>query len=199
MLVLAVVFAAVALFVVLHGAQNRSAGAQGVPEIPVNPDIGTPTPGGFTSDNVEYVGLLQFPDGEGGAPIPGQPQEILTSTGANIQGDYLYLTSWKSISIYDISDPLNPKLSAYQPIGFMFENENVATDGEILLFSEELPGNALHVYDVSDKTKIEEIATVEGAGDHTTTCILDCEWAYGSDGSITDLRDPENPVLQDEN
>src|SRR3712207_7867144 len=42
---------------------------------------------------------------------------------------------------------------------------------------------------------IQKISTVEGAGDHTTTCILDCRWAYGSDGSITDLRDPANPKL----
>ena len=38
--------------------------------------------------------------------------ELLTATGANIRGDYLYLTSWKNISIYDISDPLNPQLTA---------------------------------------------------------------------------------------
>ena len=107
----------------------------------------------------------------------------------------MYLTGWKSISIYDISKPLEPKLTAYKPIGFMFENENVATNGKIMLFSESLPGDALHVYDVSDKTQIREISTVEGAGDHTTTCILGCKWAYGSDGSITDLRNPKNPKL----
>ncbi len=161
-------------------------------------DVGDLSYGGFSSENVEYEGFLPFEEG-GGEPIPGQPQELLTSTGANIQGDYLYLTSWKSISIYDISDPLKPKLTAFQPIGFMFENENVATNGEILLFSEELPNDILHVYDVSDKSEIREIAQVEGAGDHTTTCLEDCEWAYGSDGHITDLRDPENPKLMDEN
>ncbi len=158
-----------------------------------------PSTGGFSSKNVEYEGFIEFEAG-GGLPIATNPAvpanpEILTATGANIRGDYLYLTSWKNISIYDISDPLNPKLTAVEPIGFMFENENVATNGEILLFSESLPGDALHVYDVSDKTDIKEISTVEGAGDHTTTCVLGCEWAYGSDGSITDLRDPSNPKL----
>ena len=158
------------------------------------PVPGNFTTGGFTSDNVEYVGFLPFEEGSG-EPVPGQPQETISATGANIRGNYMYLTSWKAISIYDISEPLNPKLTAYQPIGFMFENENVATNGKIMLFSESLPGDALHVYDVSDKTQIREIATVPGAGDHTTTCIMDCKWAYGSDGSITDLRDPENPKL----
>ena len=166
-------------------------------------DPASPSTGGFSSKNVTYEGFIPFENG-GGLPseildpaVPLNP-EILTATGANIRGDYLYLTSWKNISIYDISKPLEPKLTDTLPIGFQFENENVATNGEILLFSESLPDDVLHVYDVSDKTNIEEIATVEGAGDHTTTCILECRWAYGSDGSITDLRDPENPKLMEQ-
>lgn len=197
-LVLAVTLAVVALFMGLKGAQTQeSTGGQ---DQPAAGDVGTSglTPGGFTSKNVEYAGSFDFPDGEGGAEVPGFP-ELSTSTGASIRGDYMYLTSWKSISIYDISDPLDPEQTAYLPVGFMFENEDVATNGQILLFSESLPGNALHVYDVSDKTKIEEIATVEGAGDHTTECILGCKWAYGSDGSIVDLRDPANPKLMQKN
>jgi hypothetical protein len=157
-----------------------------------------PSTGGFSSNNVEYEGFFHFADDEPlGQPVPGNP-EILSATGANIRGDYMYLTSWKNISIYDISKPLQPKLTAIKPIGFQFENENVATDGKILLFSEQLPGDKLHVYDVSDKTKIEEIATLDNAGDHTMTCILNCEWAYGSGGAIVDLRDPSNPKLMEQ-
>jgi len=165
-----------------------------------------PSPGGFTSKNVEYEGFLPFEEG-GGLPVedPAVPlnPELLTATGANIRGDYLYLTSWKNISIYDISKPLEPKLTAIEPVGFQFENENVATNGEILLFSESLPDDELHVYEIVEndagvKSDIREIATVEGAGDHTTTCIFDCHWAYGSDGSITDLRDPSNPKLMEQ-
>ena len=33
---------------------------------------------------------------------------------------------------------------------------------------------------------------------HTRTCILDRRWAYGSDGSITDQRNPKNPKLMDQ-
>lgn len=168
-----------------RGAMPRVAGSE-------------PTTGGFTSENVEYAGFLPFEKG-GGQPVPGQPQEVLTATGANIRGDYMYLTSWKNISIYDISDPLEPKLTAIKPIGFQFENENVATNGKILLFSEQLPGDKLHVYDISDKTQIREIATLENAGDHTMTCIFECRWAYGSDGSIVDLRNPSNPKLMKQN
>jgi hypothetical protein len=155
--------------------------------------------GGFTSDNVEYEGFFRSEKmGDLGQPVPANP-EILTATGANIREDYLYLTSWKNISIYDISKPLNPRLMDIEPLGFKFENENVATNGKILLFSESLPGDALHVYNVANKENIRKMATVEGAGDHTTTCILACRWAYGSGGSITDLRDPKNPKLKSQN
>ena len=151
--------------------------------------------GGFTSDNVEHEGFFRFKKMDDlGRPVPANP-EILTATGANIRGDYLYLTSWKNISIYDISKPLRPRLMDIEPLGFKFENENVATNGKILLFSESLPGDALHVYNVANKENIRKMATVEGAGDQTTTCILACRWAYGSDGGITDLRDPLNPKV----
>lgn len=179
-----------------RGAMPQAEGAE--------PKAADPSTGlGFTSKNVEYEGFIPFEKG-GGRPIATNPSsplnpEILTATGANIRGDYMYLTSWKNISIYDISKPLNPKLTAIEPVGFMFENENVATNGKILLFSEQLPDGELHVYDVSDKTDIKPIATLPEAGDHTMTCILGCTWAYGSDGSIVDLRDPSNPKLMDQN
>lgn len=145
-----------------------------------------PLPGqaaGFMSDNVEYVGFVPF--------------EVGTSTGISIQGKYLYLTSWKNISVYDISDPTAPQRLDTEPIGFWFENENVQVtpDGNTLFFAESLPGNALHVWDVEDKSNISEIATLEGAGDHTTSCILRCKYLYGSDGSIVDVRKPAEPKL----
>ncbi|HWL65561.1 MAG TPA: hypothetical protein VNP73_06260, partial [Actinomycetota bacterium] len=102
----------------------------------------------------------------------------------------------KNISSYDISDPTAPVLLAQLPVGFMFENEEVAIDpqGKFILFSESLPNDILHVYDVEDPTSITEVGGgVAGAGDHTTSCILECDYAYGSDGSITDLTDYKNP------
>ena len=143
-----------------------------------------PTPGGIASDNVEYVRFVPF--------------EVGTATGVTIKDKYMYLTSWKNITIYDISDPTNPQMVGTPfPLGFKFENENVniTPDGKYLLFSEELPQNFLHVYDVEDKSNIQEVASVAGVGDHTSTCILKCKWVYGSDGSITDLRDPTNPKV----
>jgi hypothetical protein len=151
------------------------------------PALAAPTQGGYASDNVEYVGFVPF--------------ENATSTGITIQGKYMYLTSWKNISTYDISDPTAPQLLDLEPLGFKFENEQVSVspDGSFLLFSEELPQNILHVYDVEDKTNITKIAEVPGAGDHTTTCINKCKWSYGSDGSITNLADPATPKLMEQN
>lgn len=145
---------------------------------------------GVTSDNVEHVAFIPF--------------EVGTATGAKVVGKYLYVTSWKSFSIYDISDPLAPVQLSQTPFGFKFENENVSTNGEIMLFSEQAPEDALHVWDVEDKTNPQEIAVLQGAGSHTATCILDCKYSYGtydlvgpqgatSGATLVDLRDPTNP------
>lgn len=141
-----------------------------------------PTAGGFASDNVEYVGYVPF--------------QVGTATGAKVVGKFLYVTSWREFSIYDVSDPTSPELLSTTPFGFKFENEDVATNGKIMLFSETIPQQILHVWDVEDKTNPVEIATLgDGAGDHTTDCLLDCRFAYGSEGSVTDLRDPAKPKL----
>ncbi|HEX2058187.1 MAG TPA: hypothetical protein VHI71_07440 [Actinomycetota bacterium] len=143
----------------------------------------TPTEGGVTVGPVEYVTFVPF-DGS-------------TSTGVTIHGKYMYLTSWKAISIYDISDPENPVQTDTLPVGFMFENEDVeiTPDANYLFFSETIPNENFHVYDVEDKTNIQLVTTLEGGGDHTFTCLLRCRWGYGSDGVIIDLADPTQPKL----
>ena len=148
-----------------------------------------PGPLGYSSDNIEQVGHVPF--------------EAASATGADFfnQGKdrYMIVTSWYSFSIYDINDPANPQIVGTPiPFGFKFENEDVATNGSIMLFSESLPQNILHVWDIEDVTNPVEVSTVPGAGQHTTDCIFDCRWAYGSNGAITDLRDPANPKLMKE-
>ena len=138
-----------------------------------------PSAGGVSSDNVEWVQHIPF--------------EVGTATGARVIGKYLYVTSWKTFSIYDVSDPLAPVRVSTTPFGFAFENEDVATNGDIMIFSEELPLARVHVWDVEDKTNPVEIATIDG-GEHTMSCILRCKWLYGSDGGIVDLRNPLKPV-----
>ncbi len=140
-----------------------------------------PTPGGFASDNVEWLKNVPF--------------DAVTATGARAIGKFLYVTSWRNFSIYDISDPMDPRLVSTVPFGFQFENEDVDTNGKIMLFSESVPRDLLHIWDVEDRSNPVEIAALPGAGDHTASCILDCKWVYGSDGSIVDLRDPADPKL----
>lgn len=140
-----------------------------------------PTPGGVTSDNVEWVQHIPF--------------EVGTATGARVIGKYLYVTSWKSFSIYDVSDPQQPQRLSTTPFGFKFENEDVATNGKIMLFSEQLPQDILHVWDVEDKTNPVQIAELPGGGGHTSSCLFRCKWSYSSTGVTVDLRNPTEPKL----
>ncbi|MFT5221986.1 MAG: hypothetical protein ACI867_000282, partial [Glaciecola sp.] len=133
-----------------------------------------PTPGGFTSDNVEWVTYIPF--------------DIGSATGMTIRGDMAFVTSWRAVSVYDITDRRNPQLLNTTPFGFRFENEDVAGNDEILIFSETLPQGTLHIYDITNPqlgVPLTEIATIEGAGDHTSECILNCEYVYGSEGTMT--------------
>jgi hypothetical protein len=168
------------LMVMLVGSMTPAGNAQ------------TPSAGGISTDNLEYVGLIPF---EGG-----------TTTGARVIGKYMYVTSWRNFSIYDVSNPEAPALvSTTQfaqdaPDGAVparFENEDVATNGEILIFSQELPDSQLFVYDIEDKSNPTLLSLTPELGQHTMSCILDCKWLYGSDGFIIDLRNPAEPKLQD--
>jgi hypothetical protein len=53
----------------------------------------------------------------------------------------------------------------------------------------------LIVMDVSDKAAPKPLSTLAGVEQHTISCVLDCTWAYGSEGDIIDLRDPKAPKL----
>ncbi|MDQ4026156.1 MAG: hypothetical protein M3217_11820 [Actinomycetota bacterium] len=142
------------------------------------PSTGAPATG-FASSNVEHVTTVPI---EAGAP-----------TGARLVGDYLYVAGAKSFSIYDASDPLAPALESITPVGFQFANEDVDTNGEVLIMSADTEIEKLFVWDVTDKKKPVKLAEVEGMRDHNFACVLDCTWAYGSRGTIVDLRDPAAP------
>lgn len=135
---------------------------------------------GLSSGNVEYIRTVPL---EAGLP-----------TGARRVGDYLYVAGSKSFSIYDLSDPENPVLQSLTPIGFQFANEDVDTNGSVLLLSGDSVGGNLYVWDVSEKQSPAKLAQLP-ARDHTFSCVLDCTWAYGAGGSIIDLRDPKDPQL----
>jgi hypothetical protein len=148
--------------------------------------FGVPTAGagpapGVTSANVEHIGTIPFDAG--------------LVTGARLVGSYLYVAGSKSFTIYDISEPAAPQLESITPIGFQFANEDVDTNGKVLLLSDDAGQKKLHVWDVRDKGAPMKLAELANMPDHTFSCVLDCKWAYGARGSIVDLRQPTRPKL----
>lgn len=142
-----------------------------------------PTAGGVTTGSVEYLKTVAF-DAGGAA-------------SARLVGDHLYVATYNHISIYDVTDPVDPKLLSATPVGVHpLSMEDVDTNGEILIFPREAT-RTLIVWDVSDPSNPTELAQLPNAGDHMLTCVLDCKWAYGSSPghSIVDLRDPRSPKL----
>lgn len=143
-----------------------------------------PSPGGFSSDNIEWVAHIPF-----SAP---------SGSGGRLVGRYFYAIDSTKLTIYDTKDPLKPT-----PVGFLenphepiFTREDIDTNGRILLMPNMAvaPG-PLHIVDVEDKTNPTIIASVPNSSEHTFSCILDCTYAYGSEGKIIDLRNPSKPKI----
>lgn len=122
--------------------------------------------------NVEWVGTI---------PLTND------SAGARKLGNYFYITTSTALRIYDIHDPLNPVQTGFLQFTQtpQFAQEDVDTNGKILLIDDS-------VIDVSDKANPKVIAT-HGGSSHTISCVLDCTWAYASNGVIVDLRNPAQP------
>lgn len=134
---------------------------------------------GVSSSNIEWVTTI--------------PLEAGTWSGARIVEGRLYVAGSKSFSIYDVSNPESPQLLSVTPIGFQFVNEDVDTNGEIMLLSDDRVQKKFHVWDVRDPKNPVKLAELADMPDHTFACVLDCTWAYGAGGSIIDLADPANP------
>jgi hypothetical protein len=144
---------------------------------------------GFSTDNVEWVGIL--------------PQHTGTS-GGKLLGKHYYLTDPRGVFIYDVSKPESPTLvgellAAQSTAHAVFAQEDPDTNGKILLvnaFSQGAtgtnPNGLLVVVDVSDKASPKIIGSLN-IYDHTWTCILSCKYAIGRTGHIIDLRDPTKP------
>jgi len=141
-----------------------------------------PGPGGVTSDNIEWIKNIGI---------------SVDAVGGRLVGDYFYTNDQHKMMILDVSDPLNPVMTDFElfPQEVLFSREDLDTNGKIMVLPQ--TGFGLHILDVEDKSNIVRLATVTG-NQHTQSCILDCTWAYGSDGNIHDLRDPSNPVLMKE-
>ena len=138
-----------------------------------------PGPGYFASDNVEFV-----------AHVPLNND----SAGGALVGNYFYVTSSRGLIIYNVEDPVAPVMESFMllPQDPYFAEEDPDTNGNILLVG---AGGTLNVVDVEDKSNPVIIGTLDGADAHTVTCVLDCTWAYNSNGQIIDLRKPTAPKL----
>ncbi len=147
----------------------------------VVPSVVSGAPTGFMSSNVEHIATIPFD--AGGA------------SGARLVDEYLYVAGTRNFSIYDVSDPIDPQLVSTTPVTVYFANEDVDTNGEILLLSSDQAQRELYVYDVEDKAAPTLLATLGNVRDHNFACVLDCKWAYGTRGNIVDLRDPSNPKV----
>lgn len=148
-----------------------------------------------SSKNFEQIGSITIP----GVVVSGA-----------LAGDTFFASSWQSgLYSYDVSDPTAPKfldqMGDDQLLMQEVENEEMVTDGKILLLSRffDTTTSVLYVIDVSDPKNMKIEATLDGAGAHTYTCLDDCKWAYGTvngldnRGIILDLHDPSNPKLLD--
>jgi hypothetical protein len=145
-------------------------------------DLWEPTVGGWVSGPVEYVGTAH--------------EEVGTAIDAVVHGHHLYVTSWRSFSIYDVSTPEDPRHLTTEPLAAPLLNEHPQTDGEILLLShDQRPEGTLAVWDVTDPEDPTHVTDFHpSTRQHLFACVLDCAYAYGSHGAIIDLADPAAPV-----
>jgi hypothetical protein len=150
-----------------------------------------PGPASFRSDNLEYVATLPVDS-------PGVGARVVQV------GDQkrLYVTGVQSLTIYDVTDPGLPLVLGRLELP-NWENEDVAVsaDGKTVLISE-FTGTYLHVIEVLDGpggTLIPRPVGFHPEGNgHIVSCIdTACDWVYGSEGSIIDLRDKTNPIHLD--
>ena len=140
-----------------------------------------------TSDNVEYVGSLKLDIGQ--------------TTGAKVVGNKLYVTSAKNLSIYDISEPddagarrPDPPQRRLGERGGPDQRQDPRHLQRLVRLHAELRPAGHHRPVVpaalrrARPANVKELPAVPQNGDHTSACVLDCEYFYGSAGSITDLR-----------
>ena len=151
-------------------------------------------PGGanFSSDNMEYVSTLPI-------DIPGVGARVVQIG----EQKRLYVTGVQSLTIYDVTAPATPKILGRLELP-NWENEDVAVsaDGKTVLISE-FTGTYMHVIKVDDGPNGTLIPMRVGfsplENGHIVSCIdTACDWVYGSEGSIIDLRDKTNPVHLDQ-
>ena len=147
-------------------------------------------PGYIATDNVEWLGNI---------PVNTD------SAGGRLVDGFFYITDDRGLTIYDVSNPEAPQRAGFAPVpqGAYYVEEDLDTNGKIALIgsygdlspADDGPLNRLVVVDVEDKANPTVVGEIEGVDSHTVSCVLDCTYAYNSDGRIIDLTDPAAPKL----
>jgi hypothetical protein len=154
------------------------AGQPAVTAAPVTP--------GFATANVEFVTNIPL---------------HIDGAGARIVGKHLYTADSRELTIYDISNPELPVPLSVTPVPEVpyFAQEDLETNGKVLVLGQARdalnPTDLMFVFDVTNKALPRLVSTLQGAASHTLTCVLDCRYVYGSNGEITDLREPASPKI----
>lgn len=120
-----------------------------------------------------------------------------TYKGLAIKNNYLYVTSWYSLDVIDISDPTNPiQISSTQSLSYLSE---IIIEGNYAYVGAE---SGLMTYDISDPVSPNLISNTQM---HTIDYDLEKHHNYiygiGMDFSgewltITDVSDVTNPVIE---
>jgi hypothetical protein len=128
---------------------------------------------------------------------------------AVLHGRTLFVTSWRTFSVYDVSDPLDPRhLWSRDPAPSLY-NEQPQANGKILLVSRDARyapnagpftdgpgGGVLEIWDVRDRERPSQVGVYTSTQrDHLWACVLDCSYAYSASGTILDLADPTSPKV----
>ena len=148
------------------------------------PTAGAPAAAGgaLGSKNVEFV-----------ANIPDVP-----AIGARRVGNLIYMTTSQGLRIYDISLGIPVLQGAFELPHW--ENEDVDTNGKILLIAEDNYvgfGTMLWIFDVSNPHAPLLLSRLDVPSAHTATCINNCTyvWLGGAFGrvNVVDIRNPRDP------
>lgn len=188
------------LRVALAAAAVLAAPSAALAQEPVEPA----GPDAWTSPNVEYLGSIK--------------QDIGLTTGARVVPstepgvpDKLFVHNAKNFTIYDISNPAKPKTMGTIHFNVAWEGEEIPTDGKVVVLADDyliadpMCGNpavglvqsgkgCVQFFDARDPSNVREVAAIP-AQNHTAECAApkedettDCEYVYGSNGTIIDAR-----------
>lgn len=161
--------------------------------IPMSPlfHLGALT-GGLTlkSGNITYVGTIPV-------DAPGVSGRVVEVDGQR----RLYVSGARGVSIYDVTKPERPDLMGHLPLpNWQNEDVSVSADGDWVLVTEYTGSLYVHVVDARNP-RVPVVAStllLQSAG-HTSECLdPECDWVYGSEGQILDLRDKHRPVVRPE-